>query len=203
MKRLWGFGVILFVFVIFTGCGGDHENLTGDESKPADSSEATEVEPSELTASPPVGDDSDEVQLNSIRLVVTDSTSLHLPDGVYISPYNSISSSERNRVFLGSAIELIDDIDDLHVHLSDFQLEKKSDVIDIGVGTLIVRYGKPPTGLNQLVNIESIAVTVTYDQTTNTYTGSFKGQFSDALMYKNDLQPTATIEAVFLIEIID
>lgn len=148
----------------------------------------------------PVAPARGEVKLNTIQLVVTESASEHLPNGVYVTHFVANQSKGSSLAFISSAGELVNNVT-VAVQVGGTRLTKEGATRTLVVGYILIRRGNPPTGFNQLVNAEPITVAITYDEATNTFRGSFKGLFADGLQANQlNLERKAVVEASFWVE---
>lgn len=114
-----------------------------------------------------------------IIINVTGSTSTILPNGVYQAPYQKNASQGSSVSFLDSNW-IFSNMPGLQV-----QMTIKREMMDgtftcESATSVLVRYGKPPSGSNQLV-ANSCDVAFTYDAATRTYRGTIEAEISGGL----------------------
>lgn len=201
--------MLVLLITLVAGCGGAKQPGAPNET-PAPSAATT---PGDAGAPPapaasgssdkekkPESPARGEAKLNTIQLVVTESASEHLPNGVYVTQFIANQSKGSGVAFMASAAEILNSVT-VQVQVGGTSLTKEGATRTLVVGYIVIRRGNPPTGFNQLVNAEPITVAIAYDEATNTFRGSFKGLFADGLQAKQlNMERKAVVEASFWVE---
>lgn len=117
---------------------------------------------------------------NMIIINVTGGKATRLADGTYQAPYQKGASQGSSVSFLDSSY-IFTMMPSLQVQITMKREKKDGSFTCERLTQVIVRYGKPPSGNNQLV-ARSCNVEYTYDAATLTYTGTIKAKISDGLL---------------------
>ncbi|MCA9581096.1 MAG: hypothetical protein KC416_04835 [Myxococcales bacterium] len=128
-----------------------------------------------------------------IALRVSESTSDHLANGDYGAPHTANGSSKGTAAFLDGITGA------LQVNINTGWGDKKDvDYTCDGVSDILVRYGSPPSGFNQILT-EECALKATYNAQDGTYEGTFEGTFGDGLTMPSK-DKTLAAKARFIFE---
>jgi hypothetical protein len=176
-------------------CDGTQEPVgDGDADAGGDGPDEVKVE-LDANGFPVVPDDALTAPNTGIILLsVTDSASAFLGNGTYVAPNNFTNSSISGAAFQLGPPAPTDSVS-LQVNLN-VQFEKQSGTFACDAVTdLLVRYGMPPSGTNQLLSV-TCAGEYTYDAETNTFTGNVTATMADGLSEPSQTA-TATIKATF------
>ncbi len=130
-----------------------------------------------------------------IIVSVTNSTSAHLAPGIYESPFNVNATSGSSVTFLPGGLAIVN-MPSLQVQLQ-LQREQVDGAFDCeNGGELIVRYGQPPTGNQQLLPL-NCSVEYSYDAEKDSYSGSLTASMGDGLTFPPSETMKADLKARF------
>jgi hypothetical protein len=203
-----------------TGCGGDGDGndqtgtLQDAGSDPSDGGQPGDAAVQGMDAAAQPGDaraaeagggnndtqlDGDGFPLlgavsNVIVVSVSNSNSSVLQNGVYTTPFSKNTSSGSTLSFLYAGLALLNETT-LQVQLNLKREMKDGTLTCESPSTLLLRYGKPPSGSNQLLT-QSCTVNYTYDATAKTYAGKLEASAGEGLTSPS-MTATAQIRARF------
>jgi len=120
----------------------------------------------------------------AISVSVTNSSSVHLTNGVYTAPNSPTATGPRSAVFVPGGLA-ITNMPSLQVSMNLSWMQAQSSFECDGIADIIVRYGMPPSGNQQLLAL-SCQVDYDYDAASKTYTGTFTASMGDGVSEPSD-----------------
>lgn len=113
----------------------------------------------------------------AISLSVTNSNSAHLVNGVYSAPNSPTATGPQSAVFVPGGLA-ITNMPSLQVSMNLEWMQADTSFECDGITDIIVRYGMPPSGNQQLLAL-SCQIDYSYDAASKTYTGTFSASMGD------------------------
>jgi hypothetical protein len=133
---------------------------------------------------------------NAIFLSVTNSSSQTLPDGLYQAPFSPNASSGSTLSYLDTSF-IFTMKPSLQVQMNLKRMMQDGSFECVVGSELLVRFGEPPSGSNQLLT-KSCSVTYRYDASKTEYTGTFEAVMGDGLTNASE-EATADVSARFAV----
>lgn len=125
---------------------------------------------------------------------VTQSSSAYLPDGLYVTPHSAGGSSGASVGFVKTGFDFAT-APSLQAQINITRMKQGGSISCELASALLLRYGMPPTGNNQLLAREC-AVEFDYQADQNRYTGKLTATMGDGLLEPSD-SATATVKGRF------
>jgi len=119
-----------------------------------------------------------------IAVSVTGSSSAHLTNGVYQAPHSKNASSQSSVTFIPAGLA-ITSMPSLQVQMKVPRMQQSGTFTCNGVTDVLVRYGMPPSGNQQLLTLDC-SMDYTYEASTKTYAGTLTASMADGLTEPNE-----------------